>query len=99
MQLQFTPDELKVLAEILEIQNSVGNDRGAVKRYNLLDRVIVHDMRFTFDELEDLLDILADYERGLRQQSVQTTEKVAETELLRLLQHLMEKVTEACAMV
>lgn len=100
MQLQFTRDELRLVAEVLEVPSSVRDDRRAAKRYNLLDHVIAHDMRFAFDELEDLLDILSDYEHGLRQQSAQTTEtKPAEPESLKLLQHLMEKVAEACAMV
>jgi hypothetical protein len=102
MQLQFTRDELKLVAEVLEVPNSVRDDSRAVKRYNLLDHVIAHDMRFAFDELEDLLDILTDYENGLRQHLAQATETKAaeaESESLKLLQHLMEKVTEACAMV
>jgi hypothetical protein len=102
LQLQFTRDELKLLAEVLEVPNSVRDDRRAVERYNLLDHVIANDMRLASDELEDLLDILTDYEQDRRQQLAQTTETraaEAESKNLKLLRHILEKVTEACAMV
>jgi hypothetical protein len=102
MQLQFTGEELKLVAQVLEHPSSARDDRQAVKRYNLLEHVIAHDMRFAFDELEDLLDILIDYESGLRQQLAQIRETKApnaESKSLKSIQRLIEKVTEACAMV
>jgi hypothetical protein len=94
MQLQFTRDELKLLADILN--NS--ENRAAE---NLLDRVLTRDLRFGFDELEDLAGILRTYQNTLSAQISGTKERERKRQLQehqRLLAHMVDKVTEACAM-
>jgi hypothetical protein len=94
MQLQFTRDELKLLADILN--NS--ENRAAE---TLLDRVLTRDLRFGFDELEDLADILRTYQDTLPAQIGGTKEPERKRQLQRqqrLLAPMVDKVTEACAM-
>jgi predicted transcriptional regulator len=101
VQLQFTREELKLLAEVLEHESAVCTDRLKKASYELLDRVIAHDLGLAFDELEDLQEILQRYERALLQLLQQATPEA----LLLLvekecrLQKIKDKVTEACAMV
>lgn len=101
MQLHFTRDELQLVAEILEQQSSSANE--ALKRasYSLLDRIIAHDLRFAFDELEDLQDILAGYRTSLHDQiaAAAAEAKLGLVHKDQLLEAAMDKVTEACAMV
>jgi len=100
MQLQFTRDELGLLAGILEQQAS-GGGKWKAASYALLDRVIAHDLCLAFDELEDLQDILSAFESSFRQQlataTPETRPRLAQKE--QLLEKVIDKVTEACAMV
>lgn len=100
MQLHFTREELKLLAEILAQQASMHTNLSATSS-DLLDRVIEHDFRLAFDELENLQDILLAYERLLQDKldSAPAGEKSALNQTMRLFEQVKDKVTEACAMV
>jgi len=101
VQLQFTREELKLVAEILEQQAALRTDRLKAASYALLDRVISHDLGLAFDELEDLEEILQSYGKLLQQQLVEAAPetKVLLGERERMLERVKDKVTEACAMV
>ena len=101
MQLQFTQEELKLLAEVLEQQVVVCTDRLKTASYELLDRVIAHDLGLAFDELQDLQEILQRYEKVFLQLFPQATPEamLLLVEKERRLQKIKDKVTEACAMV
>jgi hypothetical protein len=101
VQLLFTREELKLVAEILEQQAALRTDRLKAMSYELLDRVISHDLGLAFDELEDLEEILQSYDKWLQQQLLTVT---PEAKLLiaakeQMLAAVKDKVTEACAMV
>jgi hypothetical protein len=101
MQLQFSREELKLVAQILEEQTAAREGRLKVACSELLGRVIEHDMHFASDELEDLQDILIAYEKEL-QLRVEQGSAVTKPVLLQkhqLLENILDKVTEACAMV
>ncbi|HVZ16066.1 MAG TPA: hypothetical protein VG897_03035 [Terriglobales bacterium] len=101
MQIHFTHDELKLVAEILEAHLSSSDEAVKKASYSLFDRVISHDFRFAFDELEDLQDILTSYQTSLHDQ-IATVDQETKPGLIRkaeLLEAVMGKVTEACAMV
>jgi len=101
MQLLFTREELKLLTEILEEQASAGENSAKPLAYDLLDHVIGHDLRFAFDELEDLQDLLNAYEHAFRQKlsAAAPEARLALMAKEKLLEKIMDKVTEACAMV
>lgn len=101
MQLQFTRDELALLAEILERQAATRTDRLKGASYALLDHVIRHDLGLAFDELEDLQDLLMSCKTELLQQVASASPQLKTQLELRekLLQKITDKVTEACAMV
>lgn len=90
MQLQFTREELGLVAQVLEQQAASGTDCLKDAGYRLLDHVIAHDLCFACDELEDLREILELYHGAAHQLP-------PDRELL--LQRIQDKVTEACAMV
>src|SRR4051812_32872551 len=68
MQLQFTREELIVVAEILESQIALPTGGAKNVCQSLLNRVIDHDLRLASDELEDLQEILNAYGKQLQQQ-------------------------------
>ncbi len=85
MQLHFTTDELKLLVEVLQ-----GEDNRRAE--DLLDRILVRELAFSFDELEDLADIVSTYLEGVRVEAVRGA-----TPQTRALQQVLAKITEACA--
>ena len=68
----------------------------------LAERGLSRNLQLGFDELEELADALAQRTRQLRRDIKGVTDPVARNELERelfVLDHFLEKVTEACAMV
>ena len=113
MQLCLTEDELKLLAEILEFRDaelraepapSLGRpDELARKRAqisSLLGQVIDRELRFSSDELDSLAELLAARARRLHQEIAGAAEPVQHRlrQKQTLLDRLLDKVTEACAM-
>ena len=73
------------------------------RQYNgLLDKVLARDLRFDSDELEQLADFLAAQKRELTSEFARQYHVTLRDELLRrlsLLERVLEKIDEACAMV
>ena len=99
MQLHFSLEELKLLAEVLEQQVQQTPGKGPASE--LLDHVIERNLGFGCDELEDLSAILGEAvqlaKAQLHQQSDASIQAKMQTRL-RALEELRDKVTEACAM-
>lgn len=98
MQLLFTREEQKVLGLVLEELASGGEGSIKTKSYALLDRVIARDFGMAVDELEDLQDILAAYDKMMRQRLASTNDPLLRQKE-QMLQKIKDKVTEACMMV
>ena len=114
MQLHFNNDDLNLLSDILlsragtlsaQAQASAGSavdERTAKATSGLLDKVLVRDLRFDSDELEQLADLLGEQKRELRDQMTQLQDPVARPQLqqrLRLVERILERVDEAWAMI
>ncbi|MGI9102722.1 MAG: hypothetical protein ACR2IF_09795 [Terriglobales bacterium] len=95
MQLQFTRDEVAELVELLQSRTGEGAER-------LLDRLMDHDYRFDADELDDLARCLRLHIPILRESvghAVSIAARIDVTHRVELLQHALDHVVEACAMV
>jgi hypothetical protein len=93
MQLHFLPEELNLLADILLNQ---GDPAG------LLDRVMARDIRFDLDELDQLREILVSNKRSIGDESASCQDPRTRSSLQNrqlLLESMIEKVSEACAML
>ena len=99
MQLHFSLEEVKLLAEVLEQQ--IQRSPGSSTANGLLDHVIERNLSFGCDELEDLAAILSEAVRSWKAEIAQTADVAANSRMksrLRALEELCDKVTEACAM-
>ncbi|MFB3813714.1 MAG: hypothetical protein ACE14L_06340 [Terriglobales bacterium] len=83
MQLHFTVGELKLLVEVLQSEDSATAE-------HLLDMVLARDMRFAFDELEDLAEIVS--------KALQSTPVTDPHDRRTTLQRILDKLIAACAM-
>jgi hypothetical protein len=94
MQFHLETDELKLLADVLLEQDA--------RQYGeLLNKVMVRDLRFDADELEQTADLLASKKRSLKDEIARQPNPVLKTELQRrqaLLERVLERVNEACVM-
>lgn len=114
MQLQLEADELNLLANVLlERVGPRATERGAsepdrsvqqgpVFFDDLLDKILARDLRLDSDELEAVVDLLAKEKLKLTEGSalLKDAAPMAESQRkLRLLERVLEKVDEACAMV
>jgi len=96
MQLQLSREEQALLVDVLQ-EVAVSAGRKAA-RNNLVDRLCEHDVRFAYDELEDLSDFLAEVSRRLHDQFMRDNE-VATLRRQNAVQRILDKVIEAEAMV
>jgi hypothetical protein len=89
MQLLFTLDELRLLADVLEqyLQEPPQENQKAIE--DLLEKVFTRRLQFAADELDLLAGLL-----------LERTHEHPETgaDKRKLLQGVLDKVTEACAM-
>jgi len=95
MQLHFTVPQLQVLAEILSEQ------KGPVAE-DLLDRVLAKDLRFDFDELEQLTALVNAGRAEILTELGHATNPAASSGLERkkqLVDEMLERLSEASAMV
>jgi len=117
MQFHLETDELNLLANVLLERVSATSTRASSashrksdsdaeqdpRHYNdLLDKVLARDLRFDFDELQQVANLLAGKKRSLRDEIARQPNAVLKTELQReqaLLERVLERVAEACAMV
>jgi hypothetical protein len=93
MQLHFSPEELNLLAEILLNQ---GDPAG------VLDRIMAHDLRFDFDELDQLREILVANWSNATSEVAACRDPQAKQKLearQASLESMIERVSEACAML
>lgn len=93
MQLHFLPEELNLLADILLNQ---GDPAG------LLDRVMARDIRFDLDELDQLREILVSNKRRIGDEAASCQDPRTRSRLQNrqlLFEAMIEKVSEACAML
>jgi len=103
MQLTFTPEEFKALVAIMlcyESEARKESDRTSVRP--LADKVMARDLHFASDELEDLEMLLQAHAQQLRSEMDVSTDTSVRERLAQereVLQHIIDKVTEACAMV
>jgi hypothetical protein len=93
MQFHLETDELNLLSNVL-LEDP--------QRYKeLLDKVLVRDLRFDSGELEETADLLAGKKRSLKDEIAGQTNPARKTELQRklaLLERVLERVNEACVM-
>jgi hypothetical protein len=111
MQLQFTPDEFQVLADIFEERDdelraeiaATGEStaKAALEKdrqllNDLENRIIDRDLEFTPNELDAVIDVAARHERALLNMRAELT--VPQRARLALLKHIRERLAETCAM-
>jgi hypothetical protein len=92
MKLYFSAEEFNMLADILLNQ---GDPAG------LLDRVTAHDLRFDFDELDQLREILVANWTNVTKEAEACSDPHAKQALetrQKKLESMLERVTEAFAM-
>jgi len=92
MKLYFSPEGLNLLADILLNQ---GDPAG------LLDRIMANDLRFDFDELDQLREILVANWSNAASGVAASTDPQAKQKLearRAALESMIERVAEACAM-
>jgi hypothetical protein len=100
MQLHLNTDELNLLANLL--MNPEGETSRSPMDEHLLDMVLVRDLRFDSDELERMAALLVAYESCIKGALARETNAGHKTELQRkltLVERVLEKVDEACAMI
>lgn len=105
MQLQFTLAERQLLADILEetryaLMQGASAEREVPERdrikarecIDLFGKVVERHLEFSADELDMLAAVLSDRDRELRERGVSQEQR-------RLLQSVLDKITEACMMI
>jgi hypothetical protein len=103
MQLTFTPEELHALVGIMlafESEARTEENRKTVRP--LANKILAHDLHLASDELEDLETLLQAHAAKLRSVMDCTTASSVLDELNHqrtVVQRILDKVTEACAMV
>ncbi len=96
MQLQLTKDETRLLVDVLQ-EGPLAASRKPMCTA-LLNRVLDHDLRFDYDQLEDLSDFLADTSRRLHDQLMRGDDPAIRRKQ-EAVQRMLDKVIEAEAMV
>jgi len=103
MQLTFTPDEFRLLLDLLlerERQSQV-TQRSGDHILPIVQKFLTHDLALGIDELEDLEEFLKDAKYKVDRELALCKDPVAHDEFLRrhrLLEETVDRVTEACAM-
>ena len=113
MQLRFTLEERQLLADILEqldftlrsASSQTGDepsmpDKQVMAVEDLLDQVIDGSFEFGCDELDKLVEILSEHNRKLADELRNAGDGANEAlqQKRRVLQSVLDKVIEACAM-
>ena len=116
MILQLSPDELQLLVDLCEVRlRGLDDEIAHTERRNaritleqeekivqeVEDKIMRHDLAFSSDELEFLLDFLGDRTQKLRME-ISHTDNRDYKQMLRARQEVLErvydKVTEVCCM-
>jgi uncharacterized coiled-coil protein SlyX len=101
MQLQLETDELDLVANVLLEREAAQAGADFEMCEELLDRVVARDMKFDSDQLQQLADILGEYQHGLQDAVARETKPGVKAKLqtkLGKLAHVVERVEEACVM-
>ncbi len=103
MQLIFTVNEFTTLAHIMgECESSAqAPPRLLTSITAIRQRLLARDFGFAIDELEDLEEVLRCYRDKLKgeQDSATLAERESRIERLTTLEHIIDKVEDACMMV
>ncbi len=94
MQFHLEAAELKLLANVLLAQDSQ-------QCSELLSKVMAHDLRFDAVELEETAELLAARKRSLKEEIAAQQDPAWKAGLereLTMLEHVLERVNEACVM-
>ncbi len=102
VELIFTIEEFRTVVHALRAQfEARGNRQQSDPLAALLERFLARDFGFGIDELETLHEALEDEGRRLKDPATHLSqeERDALPQTQRVLEHVIDKVVEACAMV
>ena len=103
MQVVFSIEEFRLLVHVLrEYSESDSQPYTSLQKSatDLLEKILARDFAFSIDELEDLELILQGKERTVRE-SLKESANAPSPEVRHeeeVLEHVLDRVTEACAM-
>ena len=84
------------------VQDNADREQDEPSYDDLLDKVLTRDLRLDVDELEQVADLLGDRQLYLRQEIARLPNSVLLLNLnqkLKLVEHILERVNEARAML
>jgi hypothetical protein len=117
MQLRLNTDELNLLADTLlervgtrsvrkrlptDVQGNADREQDEHSYVDLLDKVLMGDLRLDTDELEQVADLLGDRQLYLRHEIARLPNSVLLLNLnqkLKVVERILERVNEARAML
>lgn len=98
MQVVFSVEEFRFLVHALrELSESQPESSLRSAASTLLEKVLAHDFAFSIDELEDLEEILKAYESKAYAE-LADSQSWEKRHNAQLLERVLDRVTEACAM-
>ncbi len=89
MQLLLTLEELRLLANVLG--HPTDDPRQRAFQSHALDMVLTRNLGFSYDEFEDLAELVKRYLGSAHEPPIDPHERES-------LEHVLDKLTEACAM-
>ena len=116
MQLHLNTDELNLLADTLlervgaisaqrlpaaRAHGTADRQKGEGQYDDLLDKVLMRDLRLDADELEQVTDLLGERERALKEEIARPPNPAFLVKLkqkLELVEHVLERINEARTM-
>ncbi len=103
MQLVFTKQEMKLLADLLLEREQEAMQRGEDRDHvlPLTQKIIEHNLSLGVDELEDLEVIVKRCVETLKKQMAECSDPAKKEELSKreeMMERIEDRVTEACAM-
>ncbi len=117
MQLRLNTDELNLLADTLlervgttaarkrlsaDVQGNADREQDEHSYDDLLDKILMGDLRLDTDELEQVADLLGDRKLYIRQEIARLPSSILLLNLeqkLKLVERILERVNEARAML
>ncbi len=97
MQVVFSVEEFRFLVHTLREYSESQGSSFQTNASALLDKVLAHDFAFSIDELEDLEEILKAYE-STAYSELAGSQSWEKRHNAQLLERVLDRVTEACAM-
>ena len=96
MQLRLDAAELNLIADLLLAMEGASRSDA-----DLLEKILARDLRLDGNELERLGELLAKRKKELKDEIAHTPEPAAcdkKRDQLRVLEHALERINEACVM-